>query len=144
MTCELKIEQKPTYLHAVVTGTNSKETVLRYTDEIDRECSARDCYRVLIEERLDGPRLGTMDVLEVVLRRVQRARRFEAIAYVDVNAEDGSMRFAENLAVNRFVSVATFQTVADAERWIIGKGEIRESRHRVLPANAPHEPARRS
>ena len=123
MTYELKIEQKPTYLHAVVTGTNSKENVLRYTEEIDRECAARGIFRVLIEERLDGPRLGTMDVFEVVLRRVSRARRFQAIAYVDVNAEGGSMRFAENLAVNRFVSVAVFRTVAEAERWIIREGE---------------------
>jgi len=123
MTCELKIEQKPTYLHAVVTGTNSRESVLRYTDELDRECAARDCYRVLIEERLEGPRLGTRDVFEVVLRRVHRARRFKAIAYVDVNAENGSTRFAENLAVNRFVSVVVFRTVADAERWIIRQGE---------------------
>ena len=123
MTYELKIEQKPTYLHAVVTGTNSKESVLRYTDEIDRECAARGIFRVLIEERLAGPRLATMDVFEVVLRRVQRARRFEAIAYVDVHAENGSMRFAENLAVNRFVSVAVFRTVGEAEGWIRRFGE---------------------
>ena len=123
MTYALKIEQKPTYLHVVVTGTNSKETVLSYTDEIDSECAARGILRVLIEERLDGPRLGTMDVLEVVLRRVHRARRFQAIAYVDVHAAGESMRFAENLAVNRFVSVAAFPTVAEAERWIIHFGE---------------------
>jgi hypothetical protein len=123
MTYELKIEQKPTYLHAVVTGTNSKENVLLYTDEIDRECTAQGTFRVLIEERLDGPRLGTMDVFEVVLRRVQRARRFKAIAYVDTNAVGDSMRFAENLAVNRFVPVAVFRTLADAERWIIRQGE---------------------
>jgi hypothetical protein len=123
MTYELKIEQKPTYLHAVVTGTNSKENVLGYTDEIDRECTAQGTFRVLIEERLEGPRLGTMDVFEVVLRRVQRARRFKAIAYVDTNAVGDSMRFAENLAVNRFVPVAVFRTLADAERWIIRQGE---------------------
>jgi hypothetical protein len=123
MTYELKIEQKPTYLHAVITGTNSKENVLRYTEEIDRECTAQGTLRVLIEERLDGPRLGTMDVFEVVLRRVQRARRFKAIAYVDTNAVGDSMRFAENLAVNRFVPVAVFRTLADAERWIIRQGE---------------------
>jgi hypothetical protein len=123
MTYELKIEQKRTYLHAVVTGTNSKENVLRYTEEIDRECTARATFRVLIEERLHGPRLGTMDVFEVVLRRAPRARRFKAIAYVDANAEGESMRFAENLAVNRFVPVAVFQTVAEAERWIMRQGE---------------------
>jgi hypothetical protein len=50
MSYELRFEQKPTYLHAVVTGTNSKETVAAYLDDIQRECVARNCC-VLIEER---------------------------------------------------------------------------------------------
>jgi hypothetical protein len=28
-------------------------------EEVIRECTARRCFRVLIEERLEGPRLGT-------------------------------------------------------------------------------------
>src|SRR5256885_10511937 len=119
MTYELTIEQKATYLHAVVTGRNSRENVMRYIEEIGRECSARGYRRVLIEERLDGPRLGTTEVFQIASEGSQRARgTLEAIAYVDINANTGSMQFAENVAVNRGLPVAVFSTVAEAEKWI--------------------------
>jgi hypothetical protein len=52
MTYELTIDQQPTYLHAIVTGRNSREHVMRYLEDILHECTARQCCRVLIEERL--------------------------------------------------------------------------------------------
>jgi hypothetical protein len=129
MTYEIEIDQKPTYLHAVVTGRNSRENVLGYMQEIGRECAARGCFRVLIEERLDGPRLGTMDVFEIVSEGVQRAKGMKAIAYVDVNAKGDTMHFAETIAVNRFLPVAVFSTVAEAEAWIarVGGKDVTES-----------------
>ena len=65
MTYRLTIRQEPSYLHVIVTGTNSWENVQSYLVEIMRECMARRAYRVLIEERLEGPRLGTMDVYQI-------------------------------------------------------------------------------
>ena len=62
MTYKLTIDQKPGYLHVAVTGRNSSENVVRYMEEVIRECTARRCFRVLIEERLEGPRLGTIEV----------------------------------------------------------------------------------
>jgi hypothetical protein len=56
MTYKLTIDQKPTHLHAIVTGCNGRENVARYLEEIRHECIARRCFRVLIEERLEGPR----------------------------------------------------------------------------------------
>ena len=41
MTYELTIEQKPTYLHAVVRGRNTRENVERYVQEVVRECIAQ-------------------------------------------------------------------------------------------------------
>ena len=85
---KLTIIQKPTYLHAIVTGLNSRENVARYLEEVMRECTARGCFRVMIEERLEGPRLSTMDVFRVAAEGSSHARgNFEAIAYVDVNAQ---------------------------------------------------------
>lgn len=54
--CKLTIEQKPKYLDAVVTGRNSKENVARYVQDIALECAVHNCFRVLIAERLEGPR----------------------------------------------------------------------------------------
>ena len=58
MSYQLAFGEKPTYLHVVVTGENSRDTVERYTQELVRACAARSCTRVLIEERLVGARLG--------------------------------------------------------------------------------------
>lgn len=57
MPYQLTIQQEPQFLHAIVTGANDADTVARYLDELRRACIARQCYRVLIEERLAGPRL---------------------------------------------------------------------------------------
>ena len=43
MSYKLTIDQKPTYLHIIVTGHNSKETVMRYMEEVMRECTNRKC-----------------------------------------------------------------------------------------------------
>src|SRR5262245_13907617 len=120
MTYELTIDQKPTYLHALVTGRNSRENVARYLADILQECIARRCGKVLIEERLDGPRLGTFDVFKIASEGSNRALGvFQAIAYVDVNAEGDLMQFAETVAVNRALPVTVFSTVAEAEKWLL-------------------------
>jgi hypothetical protein len=120
MTYKLTINQKPTYLHAIVTGLNNRENVVGYMEEVVHECTARNCFRVLIEERLDGPRLGTQDVFEIASEGSHRVRGIlKAIAYVDVNAEGDLMQFAETVAVNRGLPVMVFSTVADAEKWLL-------------------------
>lgn len=111
--------QKPTYLHALVTGENSAENVRNYLKQIQRECKTRKCSRVMIEERLEGPRLGIVDVYRIVSEGTARVLgQIEVIAYVDVNAKGDLMQFAENVAVNRFVRVAVFSSVPAAEQWL--------------------------
>jgi hypothetical protein len=120
VTYELTIENKPGYLHVIVTGDNTRENVVRYMEEVVRACTLRQCFRVLIEERLDGPRLGTLDVFEMVSTGSTRfLRTLRAMAYVDVNAHSQEMmQFAENVAVNRAFPVRVFPTVLAAERWL--------------------------
>ena len=121
MSYKLTFTQKPAYLHAVVTGENSKDTAVRYLEEVQRECAARNCVRLLIEERLEGPRLGTTSVFEIAAERSETAQgHFKAIAYVDVNAEGNLMQFAETVAVNRGLPLRVFSSVAAAENWLLG------------------------
>ena len=128
MSYKLVFVQKPTYLHAIVTGENSKETVAHYLDDIRRKCSERNCQRVLIEERLEGPRLGTLDVFQITTEGSRHALgKFEAIAYVDVNAEGDRMTFAETVALNRAIPVKVFPAVADAEQWLQGMEQDTDS-----------------
>lgn len=120
MNYQLTIHQKPGFLHAIVTGQNSKEAVAGYLQDVLRECIARDCVRVLIEERLEGPRLGTFDVFDIAAQGSDHAiGKLKAIAYVDANAKSDLMQFAEDVAVNRGLPVAVFPTVAAAEAWMV-------------------------
>jgi len=120
MTYKLTIHQKSNYLHAIVTGPNNRENVQGYLQEVRGECIARGCYKVLVEERLEGPRIGAMDVFQIAAQGSSKASgTFQAIAYVDVNADGDLMKFAETVAVNRGIPVAVFATVADAERWLL-------------------------
>jgi hypothetical protein len=119
MPYKLTLHQKPAYLHAVVTGENTRENVAGYLEDLRRECVARGCRRVLVEERLHGARLGTSDVFAVVMAEASRAVGvFEAIAYVDVNAGGDMMKFAENVALGRGIPVRLFAAVAEAEKWL--------------------------
>ena len=133
MSYELTIEPKPGYLHVIVIGANTRENVMRYMEEVLRECTLRQCFRVLVEERLEGPRLGTLEVFEMVSTGSTRfVRTLKAMAYVDVNARDQEMmQFAENVAVNRAFPVRVFPTVVAAERWLQA-----EQQHSISPAAA--------
>ena len=122
MSYKLTIHQKPAYLHAIVTGRNTRENVTRYLEEIHGECMTRNCFRVLVEERLEGPRLGTTDVFQIVSEGSSKAGgAYKAFAYVDVNAKGELMQFAETVAVNRGIPVVVFSTVADAEKCLLNE-----------------------
>ena len=114
----LSFARHPRYIHATVTGTNTRDAVMRYLDDIRRECGKQDCYRVLIEERLDGPRLPTMDVFAIASEGSMKALGvFHAIAYVDQRMGDMA-DFAEMVAVNRGMPVRFFRNVEAAEKWL--------------------------
>jgi len=120
MDYKLTIKPKPSYLHFIVTGRNSKQAVIQYLEDILRECKIHNCFRILIEERLEGPRLGTVDIFSIVSEGSSFGLGIlKTIAYVDVNAEGGLMQFAETVAFNRSLPVAVFRTVADAEQWLL-------------------------
>ena len=122
MSYQLKIIEKPTYLHAIVTGQNTMGNVMGYLQDLLRECEARQIFNVLIEENLTGRRLETWDVYQVASDSSAHARGiFKAVAYVDVNAGGDLMKFAETVANNRGVPLNVFATVAEAEQWLAGK-----------------------
>lgn len=139
MTYKLTIHQTPTYLHAIVTGPNDRETVMRYLEELRAECIARRCFRVLVEERLAGLRLGAMDVFQIALAGSSKATgTYEAFAYVDINAEGDLMKFAETVALNRALPVAVFSTVAAAQRWLLKGAVERPTPSAASEAGKPH------
>ena len=122
MSYQLKIIEKPSYLHVIVTGVNTMENVVGYLKDLLRECESRQCYNVLIEEQLTGRRLETWDVYQIASDSSAQARGvFRNVAYVDVNSAGDLMKFAETVANNRGVPMTVFNTVAEAEQWLAGK-----------------------
>ena len=121
-TYRLTINHKPSYLHAVITGVNNEQNVRHYLQDILRECKARNCRKVLIEERLDGPRLGISSVFGIASEEsLQALGYFTAVAYVDANIGDNDlMKFAETVARNRALPAKVFFSVGDAEKWLTG------------------------
>lgn len=119
MAYEINFEKHPTYIHVTVTGDNSHETVTQYMEEVMAECTRQDCFRILIEECLEGPRLATIDLFSLISEGSASALGvFEAIAYVD--EQMGEMgEFAETVAVNRGIPAAVFNSVPDAEAWLV-------------------------
>lgn len=122
MSYELTITQRRGFLHVIVTGQNSVQTVGDYIRAVIRECASRQCHRVLIEERLVGPRLGMVDVFTLLSAIIEKFRGgIESIAFVDINAQGDTMRFAEDVAVNRGAPLRVFAGVAAAEQWLLGE-----------------------
>lgn len=119
MSFELTVEDRGNYLHARVTGTNTPESVKGYMNSIRRECEKRDCFAVLIEENLEGPRFDEMEIFALISAGSPSARGFfEAIAYVDAQQDFDKVQFAETVAVNRGIPVAVFGSIEDAENWL--------------------------
>ena len=72
MSYSVTFEDKPGYLHARVTGSNSRENVLAYLGDVYKACVVRDSSVVLIEEYLLGPSIPLSSVFQVVDARAPR------------------------------------------------------------------------
>jgi hypothetical protein len=115
------VDRRPEYLHVSVTGENTVANVRRILRDVLCACAEHGCARVLLEEHLTGPSLGTVDVFEIVAEGSHAAvSALEQMAYVDTNPEhDASqLEFIETVAVNRGIRVRVFATVAEAEAWL--------------------------
>lgn len=118
MSYELTVEKHKDYLHATVTGENTRDNVFAYMQEIVSECNRRCCFRVLIEERLEGPRFSPMEIFDMVSEGSLNALGFfEMIAYVDEQMGK-TLDFAETVAVNRGLPITTFESVDAAREWM--------------------------
>jgi len=116
------IRSEGSYLPATVVGENGREAVLGYFREVREACRLRDCYRLRVEERLEGPRFGVEELQELMLQVATEAGVFyEAFAYVDVNATTDTIARVARQVVEPGAAVGVFATVAEAERWLRAK-----------------------
>jgi len=121
MPYNLKLIPKSDYLYATVQGDNSPANIQQYLLEVKHSCELHNCRKVLIEENLQGPTIGTFDIFEIVTKLSQDAAQAKLkIAYVDVNRKHdmNAMHFAESVARNRSVNVRMFSNIREAEEWL--------------------------
>ena len=127
MTYAVQFEARPGYLFAHVTGTNNRENVMAYMQDVRSHCEQENCFRVLIHEELAGDRLDSMDVFSITSEGSMRALGcFDAIAYVDEEMEE-HREFAETVSVNRGMPVAFFNDLEAATRWIEARTDAADS-----------------
>lgn len=113
-------DRKDDYLHVRIQGENTPATIRRYLDEVLLACIGEACPYVLIEEDLTGERLRIGEIFAIIHDKSLKFRQaIRLIAYVDVKATSPeNMRFAEDVAVNRGVTLGVFAAVTDAEKWL--------------------------
>ena len=116
------IEEKPSYLHAKVTGTRTAENARRFLVEAHAACVRLKYSALLLEMNLSGPSLNPSSIFDVISERSPEGLKFDKIAYVDAGSEGDPQqaKFAETVAVNRGVRVRLFRNLEDAERWLRG------------------------
>lgn len=124
MTFDIGFEKRSNYIHAVVTGTNTADNVAGYMNAVRGQCEKEDCFRVLNEERLEGPRFDEMEIFQRISKGSGDALGFfEALAYVDEQQEFEKVKFAETVAVNRGIPIAVFGSVVDAENCLLHRDD---------------------
>ena len=123
MDYKISFALHPDYLHATVTGMNTAENVASYLKDIIAESERTGCYRVLVDEQLEGPRLEASDVFEIASTGAIKALGlFQAVAYVDPHMGDMA-DFAETVAINRGMPVKFFTSVDRARAWLLRQEE---------------------
>ena len=132
MSYQINFEQKDDYMHIVVTGTKSTDTIRSFHADICTQRENHGYSRILVEQRLEGPAIPTFELYELVAQASQKAAgKYDAIAYVD-EARDTNLSFAETVAVNRGAAVATFGSIDAADRWLTSGPEERAEKNLIF------------
>lgn len=120
MPLELEFIEADGYLHMKVRGENNLQSVLDYAAEAYRECERRNCWKLLIEENLQGPAMTITDVYHAASRGTERVGRPVVVAFVDVNPlhPKQNVEFAGKVALNRGLNIRVFDNLPDAQAWI--------------------------
>jgi hypothetical protein len=119
---DVRFENRGSYLLAHITGRGEYLETTRTTwRSIAAECKERGFTKLLILEEIAG-QLPFMD--QYAFADGLRQIGFDGItvAFVDAEPEHyANNKFAEDVAANRGVNGRMFQTVAEAENWLLSR-----------------------
>jgi hypothetical protein len=124
MDYSITLIPKGQYVHAIVTGRNSLVNVVAVAvlDELLHQVPELGTAYVLVEDRLEGPRLTMTELFEAASIASERSlgSGLSAMAYVDTQAKEDMMKFAELVATNRSMPIRVFTSMDEAEIWLAG------------------------
>lgn len=126
MNCTVDIEQKENYLHAVVTGETSLANANACFNEIYGACIFYRYSRVLIESRLTGPSLDSIEMFDLIKKNYVKANSIGMrIAFVDTvtSHDEKGLKFGENLALISGMTIRLFKELNEQEMidWLLEK-----------------------
>jgi hypothetical protein len=118
----LEFEERTDYLYAYVSGDNHKLDIVRqYWSEIAEECRRTKCGKLLIVKNIKE--IISKTEMYQIASEVQGMGFFGIkIAFVDQYVEQYAVnKFGELVANNRSIYIKVFNTVEEAENWLLSK-----------------------
>ncbi len=122
MITDFQMQKKEGFLHFTVTGKRNLDSIKEAATRIIQSASQQQIERVLVDIReflresapsaLDTYELGS-DLLPSLNKRLLRAA-----AIVDIEENMESLRFFENVAVNRGYNVKVCTDMDEATKWL--------------------------
>ena len=114
----LEMEEREGYLYAVAGGQKlTAQISAAYWNEIAERCFEKECNKILIEKNFAEPvGPGEMLLMADHLGKLLPGRH---IAFVDRFRHDDINELGKKLARNRHVMMQVFETVAEAEKWLL-------------------------
>lgn len=119
----ISIDFNGTYLLCRIEGTNTADNVIHYLNDVHHAMEQHQCGKVLIKENLSGPGLNILKMYHIIRTAKKTVLSLpHAIAYVDTNPlhDHKSLKFAEMVAINRFINMRLFTNIPDAAQWLEG------------------------
>jgi hypothetical protein len=117
----IAIEPRDDYLHVDVSGTNTPETIRRYSNDIRDACTRTGVFKVLVVVHLHGAPLSMLDVYKAIAQASDAAAGLGIrVAYVEPNPERSQVNLdiGETVARTRGIPAQTFRDVAAAAAWL--------------------------
>ena len=114
----LELEDREGYLYALAGGERlTAQISASYWNEIAGHCFEKECFKILIEKDFTEG-VGPSDMLLMAdhLGKLLPGRR---IAFVDRHNHDNINELGKKLARNRHVIMQLFDSVTDAEKWLL-------------------------
>jgi len=119
MSYSIRFEDRKEYLYVHVEGQDSLETSISYWQEVSRQAEADGFKKILIEEDLEG-QLTDLDIYQLTSDFLEMGLGKFLIGFVDIREENTNrIRFGELVATNRGIRGKIFETVDEAEAWLL-------------------------